>query len=128
MRSAVLLALAACATTHGRAESYFSEKLSCPTSTIAIGSVVPPLPAVPPDDVARDPARLAVWTSTRDHQRTRQSRFDWYALTGCGHQMIVRCLGGHDRLAETNLPASTWCETIVQDGVEVDWGRLERPG
>jgi hypothetical protein len=82
---------------------HFSAKYSCPADRITVrerddikGSQVnPPYQESPPDEVKKDPARLAVWEKT---QRDKNAELyaildnkDVFEVRGCEHAVFLAC-------------------------------------
>ena len=49
----------------------------------------------PPEDVKKDPARLAVWEQSQAEVRQRQAEafapYEVFEVMGCGHQVVLAC-------------------------------------
>jgi hypothetical protein len=66
-----------------------SEAWSCPKDRLSQVQVVAPAPPeAVPEDVARDPARLALWRSNHPAKAYPDRQ---YVVTGCGSVAVVRC-------------------------------------
>ena len=72
----------------------YSQAMVCPTERITTVDMPRPTLGPPPEDIARDPGRLAVWQVSRDDEQATIEDDDWYRVTGCGHQLTLRCHGG----------------------------------
>ena len=92
------------------ARETFAQRYSCPEDRITVrerGDVRPSqifldpaTPESPPDEVARDPGRLARWRSDRAKARQQSidsydDRFNYsitvYEVDGCGHTVFMGC-------------------------------------
>ncbi|HYD43394.1 MAG TPA: hypothetical protein VEB43_21355 [Anaeromyxobacter sp.] len=106
-RSAVLtLAFAvvstACTPLDRGAREQFSRDRSCPLDRVEVRrradlqawdvTFVEIRRAAPPDDIARDRERLALWRKTQhEKQDGWNDDYDVYELRGCGAQVLVAC-------------------------------------
>lgn len=91
---------AACKELKTGARQEFSQRYTCPEDRVQVRrradvtayAVTHDSRPQPPDEVARDPARLDLWTR---HQRANEARWNeqWkvYEARGCGHQVLQTC-------------------------------------
>jgi hypothetical protein len=94
--AALSCGLAACAylnTLQNGAARTFSADYTCPRERMVLTrQPMPHAPAKPPpDEVARDPDRLALWNKQAANEA--KTRDDWvrYAIQGCGHDAVYDC-------------------------------------
>lgn len=105
------------------AREQFSKDFSCPEDRIQVHPLADLLdparlpgrgPAAPPDEVARDPARLAIWQEeARERAKDRKKELEDYAafdVRGCDHQVVWYCThgGGADGVV---YPTMVVCST-----------------
>jgi hypothetical protein len=99
---AALAAVAGCKALDEGAKEGFSHRYSCPQERVQVRrrADVRPYdvafgrlgPATPPDEVAADPGRKALWEKDEREKRRRwNSSFEVYEVRGCGHQVIQTC-------------------------------------
>ena len=105
---AIALSLAAfgCKRLSTGAREEFGKAYSCPEDRVEVkarddltwSSLLSSGPSeeVPPDDVAKDPARRAKWQQDRDDAQQSlnhsvDSRVDVYQAIGCGHDVLMGC-------------------------------------
>jgi hypothetical protein len=77
------------------AANAFVQAYQCPRDRVVVRPVATPSApsapgAAPPDDVARDPERLAIWKKQQQRPTQDVSSFD---VTGCGHEAVYGCTG-----------------------------------
>jgi hypothetical protein len=95
-----VVALLSCKKLEDGAKEQFARQYSCPENRISV-EPRPELkwselvfgkqaPEQPPDEVKRDPERLAKWKS--DHQNTKSSEpYQMFRVTGCDHEAYFGC-------------------------------------
>jgi hypothetical protein len=95
----LLLFGAGCRNFEGAAVEAFSKQRSCPESGVAarvrddLGTydLQVPMPQ-PPEDIAGEPSRLAVWQAQQQETRSRlNSRERVYEVTGCNERRFATC-------------------------------------
>jgi hypothetical protein len=92
------LTVVGCAYVNNRenaAANAFVQAYQCPRDRVVVRPVATPSApsapgAAPPDDVARDPERLAIWKKQQQQPTQDASSFD---VTGCGHEAVYGCTG-----------------------------------
>jgi hypothetical protein len=134
MRRRLLFALLAAVTvgcrqvTPEQVQWRFARMETCPISRVSIseeeGEPTPKSLALrestPPDDVASDPERLAMWTADRTRPWSRRTDIRVYQVSGCGSQEVVACYripmsSGRCQTLSTHheLPAET--QRLIQE-------------
>ena len=106
---ALFALLAGCKGTDAAAREAFARAESCPPSSItvtprkdaeAMAHFYRPPSEQPPDEIARDPARLAQWKQTHaeDDAWVRKSLedYDLFEVKGCGHTSFYKCTNYYD--------------------------------
>ena len=100
----VVLLSAGCQGRKGAARDEFVKEQSCPASSVivtsrkgdpdAIAHFHTPSKQTPPEEVAKDPARLAQWNMDHDptEEGRRAERMDIYEARGCGHVTLYECM------------------------------------
>lgn len=63
-----------------------SQAFSCPEQRLTVVDAPAAAPAGPPEDVARDPQRLALWSKSQPAQRDRH-----FVVSGCGRNAQIVC-------------------------------------
>ncbi len=100
-----LVALASCKKMSTSAKEDFGKRYSCPDDKVAIKErsdldpykvLVPQGDETPPDEVKKDPARLAKWTADKKAQDDKVSAgyrrsYTIFQATGCGHDVLLAC-------------------------------------
>ena len=98
-----LAATSSCKTNSSGAKEHFAREFSCPEGRVTVASsstkwgdlVLSPSKEEAPDEVKKDPARLAKWQE--DHDETERERrssansLDTFDVNGCGHVAVVAC-------------------------------------
>jgi hypothetical protein len=110
---AALVAFAAaslgCQSLDDGAKDNFSNQFSCPKAGVELRprpeidayELIFGKPSKPPADVARDPARMAMWQKKQDDSHATWNATETvFELRGCGHQTLYTCTragksGGH---------------------------------
>ena len=74
---------------HTSAVHSASQGWSCPSARLRadVERTLPSVPAVPPDEVASDTDRLAIW---RDNHKPESPKYI-YRVEGCGHTGLFSC-------------------------------------
>ena len=99
------LVLASCKGLDSGAREEFAKKYSCPESRVAVkaredlkyGDLIlgTSTTKTPPDEVKRDPERLAKWEADqrKENQESRENlnRLSVYEVTGCDHRAFLGC-------------------------------------
>jgi len=130
----LLAALAAggCKSLEKGAREEFSRRYSCPEDRVevrrradvkAYDLVFSRLaPARPPDDVAADPARLAVWEKDeREKRETWNSSWAVFEARGCGHESLQSCSHPSAMGGGTDLAAVGCVEGEYPPGARKPW-------
>jgi hypothetical protein len=113
------LLIAGCASLEDGARDHFVKALSCPADRVQVkarpdlgyGDLLPALPAsTPPDEVAADPERLALWKEQQaSAQATRRANaeaaYDVFEVSGCGRTVRLGCRHPEDTRGRTELSA-----------------------
>ncbi len=82
------------------AREQFSQQFSCPGDRIQVRARPDVKPfdvyfgerSRPPDEVARDPARLAIWEKgERERAESWNDEYEVFEVRGCGHEVIFDC-------------------------------------
>ena len=78
----------------GFLRDHFANHFVCPPAGVAIveqhGRAYQPPP--PPDDIAKDPRRLAFWQHQVADLSTRMAHRTYYVVSGCGRQITYVCV------------------------------------
>lgn len=115
----LLLLIAGCASLEDGARDHFVTALSCPADRVLVkarpdlgyGDLLPALAASkPPDEVAADPERLALWkeqqTSALATRRANaDATYDVFEVSGCGRTVRLGCRHPQDTRGRTELSA-----------------------
>jgi hypothetical protein len=100
-----LLSLAGCKRLATGAKEHFAKEYSCPEGRVEViprsdlkySAYFPPRAAeTPPDEVKRDPERLARWRADREGAHKAQmadldGRLDMFQARGCDHEVFMGC-------------------------------------
>jgi hypothetical protein len=96
-----LATLGACKRLETGAREHFERTDSCPKERIAVREradlaasslLLAPVRVEPPDDVAADPGRLAIWKREQAAGRTfYDARFTVFEARGCGRTALLAC-------------------------------------
>jgi len=103
--AALLFSLGACQGLESGAKEKFADTYTCPVDRVTArersdlkGSQIlgtPSTPREPPDEVKKDPGRLAKWNADREKERNSSDSFyDTYAVyevSGCSHSAFLGC-------------------------------------
>ncbi len=101
------------------AKEHFGEKFSCPEDRVEVRArpdlkwskvVFGDRPQEgPPDEVKKDPGRLAKWHEDHKDDNATLDRLDVFEAKGCGHELIMACYhpGDSEGRMETNRVACT---------------------
>lgn len=106
----VMFSALGCKRTSTGAGEYFAKKYSCPIERVNVRprsdlkgsqvSVPQTETEIPPDEVKRDPARLAVWQKSgrekADEPRKILDGLDVFEVRGCGHAEYLLCWSYND--------------------------------
>lgn len=108
-RAALLVSLAcsvgACKSLEKGAREEFGEKFSCPDDRVSVRARSDLEPAEvlngnqgkrkPPDEVKRDPGRLAKWEKDEQERLAKQNRgysgYEVFEVSGCDHKLLMVC-------------------------------------
>jgi hypothetical protein len=75
----------------------------------------------PPDEVAKDPARLALWEEEqREHEASWNSSYEVFEARGCEHQVLQYCDHPSDQNG-TSLGLVSCSEGDYPPGARTDW-------
>jgi hypothetical protein len=116
----VAVGLPGCKRLSTGAREHFARKLSCPEERVTVkpredlryGELVAKVvqAEVPPDEVKRDPERLAKFQRDQAQAKAEQvaslDGVDVFEVTGCGHTQLLGCahpVGGSDNSAQSDL-------------------------
>ena len=115
----LLVGLLGCKRLSTGARESFAKEYSCPEDRVVVtersslrySSFFEPFdPGTPPDEVARDPGRLAKWNADKraDHEET-MSGIDGdltvFQVTGCDHEVFMGC--GHSSTEDGGLDSGS---------------------
>lgn len=94
----VCLSLPACKSTEKGAKEEFSKAFTCPTDRVEVHarkdlrwSALTRGPPRPPEELAGDPGRLALWMETEEKSRARADETDVFEGSGCEHKVLLGC-------------------------------------
>jgi len=77
----------------GAMRRHLSTLYTCPEDRVTVTRIGPPkfIPAVPPLEIADDPARFGQWQQAQAEKARERANGTFYLATVCGHSMVMSC-------------------------------------
>lgn len=119
----LLLATAGCASMTHEVETQFSNKYTCPRERVVVverpgiaAHTVTSEDATPPDEVARDPQRLALWNQQQAKKHADEDQKTVFDATGCGHAERYACVSvGGDGDSGVVCEDGAWVRAVKEE-------------
>jgi hypothetical protein len=91
----VLSGAAGCFSLGEQARKAFAEEFACPLARVTLAEQHgrPYVASPPPEEIVRDPDRLAVWRQQVAQLSTTMADRTYYVTRGCGHEQTLYCRG-----------------------------------